>query len=282
MILTRFITLVLVVVAAIAVAAVTGSWWIMVLALVVLVAALTVAVLLSMHYISATEWLGAAEEARLQDADLVEFETGLPSRGRFRERCARRYADQVARRGVTSAFEPLRGSGGAEQVLLLTTVALTPAQLRAVLSGSRGDEPAVLVVVPALPRGRRDYLLGAASEGVARARAVCEETVAALRSAQITASGHIGAVDPAVALADGLRTFEAQRVVVVRHAHGGRYLERVPLEGALAPFGVSAQTVAAEDLPKGARSTEQSAATPTPSSRERASHISSRKGVACD
>jgi hypothetical protein len=67
---------------------------------------------------------------------------------------------------------------------------------------------------------------------------LARDTVASLSGAGIHASGHIGPADPAVALSDGLRTYDAQGVVVARRRdEHGRYLEDVPLEGAADAFG---------------------------------------------
>jgi hypothetical protein len=50
---------------------------------------------------------------------------------------------------------------------------------------------------------------------------------------------HIGPADPAVALSDGLRTYAAKRVVVIRHRpEEGRYLEDVPVAPAAEAFRV--------------------------------------------
>jgi hypothetical protein len=109
------------------------------------------------------------------------------------------------------------------------------------------NELAVLVVVPTLAASGGRFRRGDASEAVEHAEAVAQETVASLRAAGIHVSGHIGPADPAVALSDGLRTYDAQHVVVVRRSGGeGRYLEDVPLQGAADAFGVPMREVAAQ------------------------------------
>ena len=89
MFLSRFIGLILVVVAAVVIAALVNVWWFTVVTAIVLIVATVTAVLLVLHNVSAPGWLGAAEEAELQDAGLVENETGLPKRRRRNERTAR-------------------------------------------------------------------------------------------------------------------------------------------------------------------------------------------------
>jgi membrane protein implicated in regulation of membrane protease activity len=98
MLLIRFTGLILAVVAIIVVVALADVWWLAVLAAVVLVLMTVALVLLVFHYTGAPGWLGPTEEAQLQDEQLVEFDTGLPTRRRWNERQAGEYAQEVARR----------------------------------------------------------------------------------------------------------------------------------------------------------------------------------------
>jgi hypothetical protein len=246
--LIRIVVLVLVVVAAIVVAVAVDTVWIAVLAVVVLIAATAATVLVVLHYAGTPDWLGAEAEAELERAGLVEEETGLPTRRRWNERVAREYADEVARRGLVAVPEGWRGPDGARRVLLVASAPVSPTQLREGLPDAIArDDVAVLVVVPTLARDERRFRLGDATEAVDHAETVARETVAALRTAGVQAAGHIGAADPAVALSDGLRTYDAERVVVVRH-HGGdaRYLEEVPLQAAADAFGVPMSEIAVD------------------------------------
>jgi hypothetical protein len=248
MLLIRFAVLVLAVVAAAVIAVLADVWWLSVLAVIVLFVLTIVAVLLVLHYAGAPEWLGAEEESELEDAGLVEPESGLPTRRRWNERRAREYAEEVARRGLVAVPEGWRGPEGAHRVLLVTTVPVTPDQLRHALPDSISrDELAVLVVVPTLAQSEIRFRLGDATEAVEHAEAVARETVAALRGPGVHVSGHIGPADPAVALSDGLRTYDAQRVVVMRNHPGARrYLEDVPLQEASETFHVPMTEVALE------------------------------------
>ena len=108
---------------------------------------------------------------------------------------------------------------------------------RALPDATEPQELAVLVVVPTLARTEAQLRAGDATEAVPHAEAIAKETVASLRAAGVHVSGHIGPADPAMALSDGLRTYDAERVVVVR-GRGGRYLEDVDLREAAATFGV--------------------------------------------
>ena len=91
--------------------------------------------------------------------------------------------------------------------------------------------------MPTLARTEAQLRAGDATEAVPHAERIAEETVASLHAAGVRASGHIGPADPAVALSDGLRTYDAERVVVVR-GRGGRHLEDVDVREAAETFGV--------------------------------------------
>jgi hypothetical protein len=212
------------------------------------------AVLVVLHYTGAPDWLGGSEEEQLESAGLVELESGLPTRRRWNERQARAYAEEVARRGLVAVPEGWRGPEGARRILLVTTVPVSAEQLRRALAGSiTRQELAVLVVVPTLAATAARFRLGDATEAVQHAETVAREAVASLRAAGVEVSGHIGPADPAVALSDGLRTYDAERVIVVRHrGEGGRYLEDVPLEGAADAFGVPMEEIAVDTLSRNA------------------------------
>jgi hypothetical protein len=240
MLLLRFTAMMLTVVAAAVVAVLADVWWLKLLAVLLLIALTASAVLLTLHYVGSPDWLGPQEGAELEAAGLVEPETGLPKRRRWNERTAGQYADEVARRGLVAVPEGWRGPEGAHQILLVTTAPVGPEQLRRALPDSISrDELAVLVVVPTLAETEQRFRRGDATEAVEHAESVARLTVDALRQAGIQVSGHIGAADPAVALSDGLRTYDAERVVVMRsHPGERRYLEDVPLDQAAEAFRV--------------------------------------------
>jgi hypothetical protein len=237
MLIFRFLLLVAAVVAAIILVAVAGEWWMLALAAVVLVAATVALFTHVMHYASAAEWLGPGEEAQLQEAELVESDTGLPKRRRWHARRAREYAQEVSRRGLVAVPDGWRGPDGAHRVLLLAMAPVSADELRRALPDLQPQELAVLVVVPTLARTEAQLRAGDATEPVGRAERIAEQTVASLRAAGVHASGHVGPADPAVAVSDGLRTYDAERVVVVR-GREGRHLEDVDVREAAETFGV--------------------------------------------
>jgi hypothetical protein len=240
MLLIRFGLLVLAVVAAAVIAILADVWWLAVLAVVLLIVLTAATVMLVLHYAGMPEWLGAEEEAELAEAGLVESESGLPKRRRFSRARAEEYAQEVSRRGLVAVPEGWRGPEGAHRVLVIATAPFSLETLTGALPfTARPDELAVLVVVPTLAETETRFRLGDAAEAVPHAERVAREVVAGLRAAGVHVAGHIGPADPAVALADGLRTYDAEQVVVVRdHPGSRRYLEDVPLEPAAEPFGV--------------------------------------------
>jgi hypothetical protein len=137
-------------------------------------------------------------------------------------------------------------------VLLLATTVVSPDQIRRALPDSvKAGELAVLVVVPTLAESEPQFRLGDATDAVEHAERIARETVSSLRAAGIHVSGHIGPADPAVALSDGLRTYDAERVVVVRSGEG-RYLEDVPLQEAAETFDAPMEEVTPNGSPQGA------------------------------
>jgi hypothetical protein len=238
MLIIRFLLLTAAVVAAIIVVALAGEWWLLAVAAAVLLAATAALFTHLMHYTSAAEWLGPSEEAQLQEAGLVESDTGLPKRQRWHAHRARDYAAEVSRRGLVAVPDGWRGPDGAHRVLLVAMTPVSAEELRRALPGSiEPEELAILTVVPTLARTEAQLRAGDATEAVPHAERIAKETVASLRAAGLDVSGHIGPADPAVALSDALRTYDAERVVVVR-GQSGRYLEDVELREAAETFGV--------------------------------------------
>jgi hypothetical protein len=240
MLLIRFLVLILVVVAVAVVAAIVNTWWIAVIAIVVLVAMTVATVLLVLHYTGAPDWLGPDENAQLESGGLVADETGLPTRRRWNDRQARAYAADVARRGLVAVPDGWRGPDGAHRVLLVTTEPVSARQLGVALPDDVGPgDLAVLVVVPTLAATAREFHLADPTEAVEHAEQIARDTVTALRASGVQTSGHIGPADPAVAVSDGLRTYDAEQVIVARHRQAPmRYLEDVPLEDAAGAFDV--------------------------------------------
>jgi hypothetical protein len=135
----------------------------------------------------------------------------------------RRRGAGPARPGVPSAWG---GPPADRRVLLVASDPVGPAALARVLDGD-GSRTAVLVVAPALHRTRLRYWVSDSDEAIAHARGVQEETVAALRRANVPTNGHVGSPDPVAAIADALRFFDADRIALALHTRGPhRYRER--------------------------------------------------------
>jgi hypothetical protein len=243
MLLVRFTVLILIAIAAIVAVAILDTWWAVALAALVTLALLAQTAVLLFHYLSAGD--NDPDEDLLEAADLVEGETGLPTRRRWNERVARAYAADIARRGRLAIPERWRGPEGEHNVLLVAADAIDGQRfLDDVLHDRPSDDVAVLVVAPALAQTAARFHAGDATEAVEHGEAVARATVAALRGVGLRAEGHIGAADPAVAVSQGLRTYAPDRVVVARR-HSGRlrYLEDVPVAGAADAFGVPLEEV---------------------------------------
>jgi hypothetical protein len=104
MLLVRFMLLMAAVCAAVGLVAAPDKWWVLALAVVVLLVCLAEAIRVVMHYTGRAEWLGPSEQ-QLEDAGLVEYDTGLPKRGRWDPSRAAGYAAEVARRGLVAVPE---------------------------------------------------------------------------------------------------------------------------------------------------------------------------------
>jgi nucleotide-binding universal stress UspA family protein len=217
-----------------------GTWWSVAVAALVTVALLAQTAVLIFHYASARENGSAADAELLESAALVEPDTGLPTRRRWNADTARVYANDAADRGSIPVPVDWRGPDGRQRVLLVTTGPLDVERFREeALDEADPEGVGVLVIAPTLADRPLRFRLGDASEAVPHAESVLDETLDAFRSAGIHATGHVGPADPAVAVSDGLRTYDADLVVVARHRTGRtRHLETVPVDGAAAAFGV--------------------------------------------
>lgn len=145
-----------------------------------------------------------------------------------------------------------RGPDAAHRVLLVTTGAISAEQLRAALPDPPPpDDLAVLVVVPTLAATADRFHLGDPTEAVEHAEQIARDTVDTLAAAGVQVSAHIGPADPAVAISDGLRTYDADHVVVARHREQMRHLEDVDVAGAAEAFGTPLHEVTIRAAPGG-------------------------------
>jgi hypothetical protein len=123
------------------------------------------------------------------------------------------------------------------KTLLLTSEPITAARLREVV-GSDGMDDEIMVVAPALHTSALRFWISDADEAIARADLVQRETVEHLDNAEVNAVGDTGEADPADAIEDALRTFEADRVIVFTRPDEPRYREGVDAGELERRFGV--------------------------------------------
>jgi hypothetical protein len=90
--------------------------------------------------------------------------------------------------------------------------------------GDLDGDAEVLVVAPAQQRSPLRFWMSDADEAIAKADHVQEETVERLDEQGVDAAGDTGETDPLEAIQDALATFEADRIIVVRHPEGDRDL----------------------------------------------------------
>lgn len=232
MMIVRFVSALLVAVAVAVAAFVLNLWWLGAIALIALVVTILFVVQMVLRYTGTDEWLGPEAEAELARDRLVEHETGLPAHPHRRDRTAL----------PSSADVPAewQGPSAAHRVLLVATDPVSPEELRSALPDTTEDEDlAVLVIAPALSQPSWLRALLAPDEAIDHATAVSHATVDALQDVGIATTGHVGPTDPAVAIAHGLRTYDAESVVVARHHRKPlRRREGVDLHGTAEAYGV--------------------------------------------
>ena len=132
-----------------------------------------------------------------------------------------------------------RGAEGGRRILVVANETVAGERLRDAIRQAAAKGPAeVLVVSPALNSPLRHW---ASDDDGARARAHerLEASLARLREAGIEARGEVGDSDPLQAIADALRTFGADEIVISTHPEGrSNWLERGVVSGARERFAV--------------------------------------------
>jgi GABA permease len=81
----------------------------------------------------------------------------------------------------------------------------------------KGRRSEVLVITPALTSSQLQHWASDTDEATVAARARLEASVSAIRGIGLEARGEVGDQDPNVALADGLREFGADEVIISTH-----------------------------------------------------------------
>jgi hypothetical protein len=144
---------------------------------------------------------------------------------------------EIRRRG---GCLPKGDPGRDERVLLvLTSESRTSGQLRNAL-GTDADpsEAEVMVVAPAYAESALRFWRSDADETIAKADAVRRETVRELDKGGVPAAGDTGEAHPHTAIADALKTFDADRIVLyTRGGEDQRYREDVDRDELAARFG---------------------------------------------
>ncbi len=125
------------------------------------------------------------------------------------------------------------------RILVIANETVAGTELReAIERAASGYEAHVLVVTPALNTKLRHWV---SDEDKARARAQqrLADSLAGLAHAGIDARGQVGDADPVQSIADALRTFGADEVIISTHPEGrSNWLERGVVDSARERFAV--------------------------------------------
>jgi GABA permease len=128
---------------------------------------------------------------------------------------------------------------GERRILVIANETVTGEELHeAIERAASGYDALVLVVTPALNTKLRHWV---SDEDGARAAAQLRlaDSLAQLAASGIDARGEVGDADPVQSIADGLRTFGADEVIISTHPEGrSNWLERGVVDTARARFAV--------------------------------------------
>jgi hypothetical protein len=124
------------------------------------------------------------------------------------------------------------------RLLVIVEEAISGELLRRV-AGDLPEDAEVLVVAPATTHSKLRFWVSDVDAAIASAEQAQTETVERLEEAGIDAAGDTGESDPLQAIEDALRTFAADRIVIVAHEPGSRdYREDGLVAQARERFGV--------------------------------------------
>ena len=141
--------------------------------------------------------------------------------------------------GEVSLSEDGRGQDGAKRscILVIANETVTGVALRETIGSRAHDNDAeVLVVCPALNTRLRHWLSDV-DEAVAAAERRLDTSLAALVEMGIDAQGRVGDANPIQAMADALRTFPADEIIISTHPRGrSNWLEKGVVERARERF----------------------------------------------
>jgi hypothetical protein len=195
--------------------------------LLVAAAALVVAIVAGVVAIALTDsyWWVAAVTALV----LAGTAGGAVGVVHLTERRRRRRVHQPAGGTAHGPAPGWRGPQGSPHVLVVASEPLGRELLDDGLREAVPPGAAVLVVAPAFTTGRLRYWVSDLDGAIARARAVEEASVAALRDAGVAADGHVGSGDPLTAIEDALRFFDPELILLLLHGPGRRRYRERPL-----------------------------------------------------
>lgn len=106
--------------------------------------------------------------------------------------------------------------------LLVSTAEPISAELLRSVAGQQARDAEVLVISPATTHSPLRFWVSDVDDAIAHAERVQAETVERLEEAGIDAVGDVGDSEPEQAIEDALRTFPADRIVVIEHEGGER------------------------------------------------------------
>ena len=110
------------------------------------------------------------------------------------------------------------------KLLVVTSEPISGQQLRdAVATDIDPADSEVMVVAPALQKNPIKFWLSDADDAIARAEEVRRKSIERLGESGVAATGDTGESDPFAAIYDALQTFDADRIVLFKHARGQRY-----------------------------------------------------------
>ena len=148
-------------------------------------------------------------------------------------------AIQAARGTERQPIEVASGDG-THKIVVLANETVGGGELASEISSRcQGRDSSVLVVTPALTKSAAEHWASDTDEAREDAKARMEASVAALRGQGLSVTGQIGDSDPNQALADALREFGGDEVIISTHPpERSRWLERGVVDRAREEVGV--------------------------------------------
>lgn len=149
-------------------------------------------------------------------------------------------AIQASRGSERQPVEVANPADGVHRIVVLANETVGGTELaREIGDRCRDRDAQVLVVTPALTRSAAEHWASDIDEAREAAQQRMESSVAALVQSGITVSGQIGDSDPNQALADALREFGADEVIISTHPpQRSRWLEGGVVERAREELGL--------------------------------------------